>query len=202
VVSYATVNAVITGTLIHMYSRPVGQFFRKIAPKFVTIYVIFIINMGCSRSHPLPPGIFVEMPSPPLTRSDPPPEWYANAETITTSNAFDEWTNKELDDEISRLQKRVKELETEKIKKRVECDDDDDIMHDPDVRKMVENGEHICHMFDGECLACEDDEEEEEDEEDYDDEVRVLNEEEVENDPEMTRSAAIRHAGQLRTHFC
>jgi len=53
-------------------------------------------------------------------------------------------------------------------------------MHDPDVRKMVENGEHICHMFDGECLACEDDdEEEEEDEEDYDDEVRVLNEEEV-----------------------
>jgi len=135
-----------------MYSRPVGQFFRKIAPKFVTIYVIFIINMGCSRSHPLPPGIFVEMPS-------PPPEWYANAETITTSNAFDEWTNKELDDEISRLQKRVKELETEKIKKRVECDDDDDIMHDPDVRKMVENGEHICHMFDGECLACTMDEE-------------------------------------------
>ena len=51
----------------------------------------------------------------------------------------------------------VKELETEKIKKRVDralaWDDDDDIMNDPDVRKMVENGEHICHMFDGECLA-------------------------------------------------
>ena len=41
--------------------------------------------------------------------------------------------------------------------------DEDDIIHDPDVRKMVENGEHICHMFDGECLACtmdEDDEDE------------------------------------------
>ena len=161
--------------------------------------------MGSSRSHPLPPGIFVEMPSPPLVRSDPPPEWYANAETITTSNAFDEWTNKELDDEIKRLQKRVKELETEKIKKRVDralVRGDDDIMHDPDVRKMVENGEHICHMFDGECLACEKDEEDSEDDEDEDDEVRVLTEEEVENDPEMTRSAAIRHAGQLRTHFC
>jgi len=84
--------------------------------------------MGCSRSHPLPPGIFVQMPS-------PPPEWYAKAETITTSNAFDEWTDKELDDEIKRLQKRVKELESEKIKKRVERADDDDIMHDPDVRK-------------------------------------------------------------------
>ena len=148
--------------------------------------------MGCSRSHPLPPGIFVEMPS-------PPPEWYAKAETITTSNAFDEWTDKELDDEIKRLQKRVKELETEKIKKRTLAWDDDDIMNDPDVRKMVENGEHICHMFDAPCQACEDDEE---DEEDYDDEVRVLTEEEVQNDPEMTRSAAIRHAGQLRAHFC
>jgi len=49
---------------------------------------------------------------------------------------------------------------------------------------MVENGEHICHMFDAPCQACEDDEDE--DEEDYDDEVRVLTEEEVENDPEMT----------------
>jgi len=153
--------------------------------------------MGCSRSHPLPPGIFVEMPSSPLTRSDPPPEWYANAETISTSNAFDEWTNRELNDEIVRLQKRVKELETEQIKKRVDRTDDDNIMHDPDVRKMVENGEHICHMFDAPCQACEDDEDE-----DYDDEVRILTEEEVENDPEMTRSAAIRHAGQLRTHFC
>jgi len=147
-------------------------------------------NMGSSRSHPLPPGIFVEMPSPPPTRSQP----------ISA-------TNKKLEDEIKRLQKRVKELESEKIKKRVEralvWGDDDNIMHDPDVRKMVENGEHICHMFDGECLACTMDEnEDEEDEEDYDDEVRVLTEEEVQNDPEMTRSAAIRHAGQLRTHFC
>jgi hypothetical protein len=51
---------------------------------------------------------------------------------------------------------------------------------------MVERGEHICHMFDGECLACEMDEDEDEDEEDYDGEVRVLTEEEVQNDPEMT----------------
>lgn len=144
-------------------------------------------NMGSSRSHPLPPGIFVEMPSPPPTRSQP----------ISA-------TNKKLEDEIKRLQKRVKELEMQReVVDRVvawDDDDDDNIMHDPDVRKMVENGEHICHMFDGECLACTMDENE--DEEDYDDEVRVLTEEEVQNDPEMTRSAAIRHAGQLRTHFC
>ena len=163
--------------------------------------------MGSTRSHPLPPGIFVQMPSPPLARSDPPPEWYANAETITTSNAFDEWTNNELDDEISRLQKRVKELESEKIKKRVEralvWDDDDDIMNDPDVRKMVENGEHICHMFDGECLACEMDEDGEntdlEDFEEEEDEVRVLTEEEVQNDPEMT--AQVDKVDNLRAHF-
>jgi len=36
--------------------------------------------------------------------------------------------------------------------------DDDDIMDDPDVREMVENGEHTCHMFDAPCQACEDDE--------------------------------------------
>ena len=57
-------------------------------------------------------------------------------------------------------------------------EDDDDIMHDPDIQEMVENGEHTCHMFDAHCQACEDDEE--------DDEVRVLTEEEVLNDPEMT----------------
>ena len=125
--------------------------------------------MGCSRSHPLPPGIFVEMPS-------PPPEWYANAETISTSNAFDEWTNRELNDEIMRLQKRVKELETEKIKKRLDRTlawDDDNIMHDPDVRKMVENGEHICHMFDAPCQACEDDEDEDEEDEEKVDHLRA-----------------------------
>jgi hypothetical protein len=47
-------------------------------------------------------------------------------------------------------------------------------MNDPDVCKMVENGEHICHMFDGECRACTMDEEDEE----------------VQKDPEMT------------AHFC
>ena len=112
--------------------------------------------MGSTRSHPLPPG----MP--------------------TTSSEFDRWTDQELVNEINRLTELLKIRETEKIKKRVDralvWDDDDDIMNDPDVRKMVENGEHICHMFDGECLACEMDEEE----------VRVLTEEEVENDHEMT----------------
>ena len=47
-------------------------------------------------------------------------------------------------------------------------EDDDDIMHDPDIQEMVENGEHTCHMFDAHCQACEDDEEDE-DEEDEDD---------------------------------
>ena len=48
----------------------------------------------------------------------------------------------------------------------VSDEDDDDIMHDPDIREMVKNGEHTCHMFDAHCQACEDDEEDEEDEED------------------------------------
>jgi hypothetical protein len=109
--------------------------------------------MGSTRSHPLPPGIFVQMPSPPPV------------EIPATSSEFDGWTEKDFDEEIDRLNKRLKELD--EIKKEE---------YDPDVRKMVENGEHICHMFDGECHACEMDEEE----------VRVLTEEEVENDPEMT----------------
>jgi len=127
-------------------------------PKFVRIYVFFKKIMGSTRSHPLPPG----MP--------------------TTSSEFDGWTDQELVNEINRLTELLKIRETEKIKKRVDralvWDDDDDIMNDPDVRKMVENGEHICHMFDGECRACQHEEDEEE--------VRVLTEEEVENDPEMT----------------
>jgi len=109
-------------------------------------------------------------------------------EIPATSNEFDDWTEKDFDDEIKRLQKRVKELETEKIKKRVDralvWDDDDDIMNDPDVRKMVENGEHICHMFDGECLACEMDEDEDEDEE------------------EVEMSAQVGKVDELRAHFC
>mgnify|MGYP006153253741 CR=1 FL=1 len=125
--------------------------------------------MGPTRSHPLPPGIFVQMPA--------------------TSNEFDDWTEKDFDEEIDRLNKRLKELDSERVQVQATPEEDDeydsdDIMNDPDVRKMVENGEHICHMFDGECLACEMDEEE--DEEDYDGEVRVLTEEEVQNDPEMT----------------
>ena len=121
--------------------------------------------MDSTRSHPLPPGIFMEM-SP---------------------------TDKELIEEIKRLRQRVKELEAKQVT-RVDYeevvldppdddDDDDDIMHDPDVREMVENGEHTCHMFDAPCQACEDDEEEEETEEDV-------------------KDAAIRHVDKLRAHFC
>lgn len=104
------------------------------------------------------------------------------------SNEFSDWTEQDLNDEINRLQGRIKEIENERVQVRgiqVDCDeesDSDDIMNDPDVRKMVENGEHICHMFDGECMACTMDEE--------DDEVRVLTDEEVQKDPEMT------------AHFC
>ena len=99
--------------------------------------------------HPLPSGIFVEMP--PLT------------------DEFDD-----LDNEIKRLKKRVKELvkirKTNKTKTLASIqesdEDDDDIMHDPDIQEMVKNGEHTCHMFDAHCQACEDDEEEEEEEDD------------------------------------
>ena len=114
--------------------------------------------MGSTRSHPLPPGIFVEMPP----------------------------TKEELIEEIKRLRQRVKELESKKAA-RVDYeevvldppddDDDYDIMHDPDVREMVENGEHTCHMFDAPCQACEDDDEE------------------GEEDP-------IQHVDKLHAHFC
>jgi hypothetical protein len=137
--------------------------------------------MGSTRSHPLPPGIFVKMPA--------------------TSNEFHDWTEKDFSDEIDRLNKRLKEIDSERVQVQPTPEDDDeydsdDIMNDPDVRKMVENGEHICHMFDGECLACEMDEEEDEEEDEEDDEVRVLTEEEVQNDPEMTAQV-----GKV-AHFC
>jgi len=89
--------------------------------------------------HPLPPGIFVEM---------------------------ENWTEEDFDNEIRRLRERVRELEAKKVTCKEDDDDDDDIMHDPDVREMVENGEHTCHMFDAHCQACEDDEEEESEDED------------------------------------
>tara|TARA_B110000114_G_C14726847_1_gene251556 strand:- start:354 stop:491 length:138 start_codon:yes stop_codon:yes gene_type:complete len=42
-------------------------------------------------------------------------------------------------------------------------------------------------MFDAPCAVCEkDDEEDEEDQEEHDGEVRVMTEEEVQDDPEMT----------------
>jgi hypothetical protein len=90
--------------------------------------------MGSTRSHPLPPGIFVEMkPSP---------------------DEFDNWTEEDFDNEIKRLRERIRELKAKKVKR----DDDDDIMDDPEICEMVENGEHTCHMFDAPCQACEDDE--------------------------------------------
>jgi hypothetical protein len=138
--------------------------------------------MGPTRSHPLPPGIFVQMPSP------------LPVEMPAKSNEFDDWTEKDFDDEIDRLNKRLKELDSERVQVQATPEEDDeydsdDVMNDPDVREMVERGEHICHMFDGECLACEMDEDEE-------DEVRVLTEEEVQNDPEMTAQV-----GKV-AHFC
>ena len=92
--------------------------------------------MGCRKEnimeHPLPPGIFV---------------------------VFDGWTEEDFDNEIRRLRERIKELKKlKKPKTLTSIDEDDDIMDDPDVREMVENGEHTCHMFDAPCLACEDDE--------------------------------------------
>jgi hypothetical protein len=142
--------------------------------------------MGSTRSHPLPPGIFVKMPSPPLARSQPLSAWYTEAETIDASNEFDNWTEKDFDEEIDRLNQRLKELD--EIKK--EEYDSDDVMNDPDVRKMVENGEHICHMFDGECLACEMDEDgENTDLEDFEEE-----------EDEMTTQVG--KVDELRAHFC
>ena len=116
-------------------------------PKFVRIYVFFKKIMGSTRSHPLPPGIFVKMPSPPLARSQPISAWYNEAETIVAPSEFDDWTEKDFDDEIDRLNKRLKELDSERVQVQATPEDDDeydsdDIMNDPDVRKMVENGEH------------------------------------------------------------
>ena len=81
--------------------------------------------------HPLPTGIFVE---------------------------FDDWTEEDFDSEIKRLQERIRELQARKVEHEEEEDDDEDFVNDPDVREMVENGEHTCHMFDAHCQACEEDE--------------------------------------------
>ena len=55
-------------------------------------------------------------------------------------------------------EKRGEEVDTD--------DDDDDIMHDPDIRRMAENGEHTCHMFDAFCQACADEDEDDDEDED------------------------------------
>jgi len=120
---------------------------------------------------------------------------------METSNEFDDWTEVDFENEIKRLRERIRELEAKKVacvdyEEVVLDDDDDDIMNDPDIQEMVENGEHTCHMFDAHCQACEDDED------DQDEQVRVMIEEEVLNNPEMTQSAAIEHVDKLRAHFC
>ena len=48
--------------------------------------------------HPLPPGIFVEMP-----------------------NEFDDWTEEDFDNEIRRLRERIKELESKKVMREEEA---------------------------------------------------------------------------------
>ena len=78
--------------------------------------------MGSTRSHPIPPG----MP--------------------TTSSEFDWWTDQELVSEINRLtellkirdeSKRLREIDSERVQVQETLEDDDNIMNDPDVRKMV-----------------------------------------------------------------
>ena len=82
--------------------------------------------MGSTRSHPLPPGIFVKMPSPPLARSQPISAWYTEAQTIDASNEFDDWTEKDFDEEIDRLNKRLKELDSERVQVQATPEDDDE----------------------------------------------------------------------------
>ena len=97
----------------------------------------------------LPEGIFVEMP----------------ANFLDPDTEFENWSIKDMDDEIDRLNKRIREIESERaqVLGTTVLDEDeydsDDVMNDPDVREIVERGGHICHMFDGECLACTMDEE-------------------------------------------
>ena len=95
-------------------------------------------------------------------------------------------------------------------------EDDDDIMHDPDIQEMVENGEHTCHMFDAPCQACEDDEEDEEDEDDItlaelkeqlDDDMtlaelqdKLLEEEEEEEEEEDEEEAPIEWVDEMTYH--
>lgn len=63
----------------------------------------------------------------------------------------------DLQKEILKVQEKDYQDQLDKLTDSDE--DDDDIMHDPDIQEMVENGEHTCHMFDAHCQACEDDEE-------------------------------------------
>ena len=108
--------------------------------------------------------------------------------------AFERQLKEREDERIYRAKLRqtmVELSENEEVKKvatvvnLVSDADDDDISHDPEIRAMWERGEHTCLMFDGPCGACgKDDEEDEEEEEDG--EVRIMNEEEVKNNPEMT----------------
>ena len=67
----------------------------------------------------------------------------------------------DLQKEILKIQEKDYQDQMDKLADSDE--DDDDIMHDPDIQEMVKNGEHTCHMFDAHCQACEDDEEDEDD---------------------------------------
>ena len=107
--------------------------------------------MGSTRSHPLPPGIFVKMSS--------------------SSSEFDGWTDRELVSEINRLRELLK-------------------IHD-ESKRLRET------RVDYETVVLGDDDDDEDDE---DEEVRVLTEEEVQNDPEMT--AKVGKVDHLRAHFC
>tara|TARA_R100000908_G_C3710797_1_gene117500 strand:- start:606 stop:872 length:267 start_codon:yes stop_codon:yes gene_type:complete len=84
----------------------------------------------------------------------------ARSQPLEMSNEFDDWTEEDFDNEIKRLQACIRELQARKVEREEEEDDDEDFMNDPDIREMVENGEHTCHMFDAHCQACEDDEDE------------------------------------------
>lgn len=68
--------------------------------------------MGSTRSHPLPPGIFVEMPP----------------------------TDKELIEEIKRLRKRIKELESKKVTP-VEKNEEEKVQVTQGIDKLCD---HFC----------------------------------------------------------
>ena len=93
--------------------------------------------MGSTRSHPLPPGIFVQMPSPPLTRSQP----------IVAPSEFDGWTDRELVSEINRLRELLK-IHDECKKKQEMCVEvrvmtEEEVQNDPEMTAQVEKVDQL-----------------------------------------------------------